>query len=152
MVDEVMHQARGHITMVVCDSESCNHMVLQAIHGSLDAKLRRKIMDTKWFSQLTHRKIPGMDVLPRCPMMLAFDEDRAVYAPGGVAHAVKNSSSQVLTEHKLLYFGVYAADPSGSLQYGMPLPAFCKRDSMSDRLTALLSCPIFYISDHDALV
>ena len=147
MVDHVMMLSHSYVKMLVCDGEGCNQSIRAAIHGDMEARLRRKLLDTKFFSDIKHRKVPGMECLPRFPIACAFYEESALFAMPGPAHAVKNCAGQICAEGKLVFFGVHFCDAAGTIGNGMPLPAFSRRDPMSDRLTSLLSNPLFLLSD-----
>ena len=131
------------------DGEACNQVVRSAIYGDASPQNRRKIFDTKYFSRIQHKKIKGLETLPRFPLLAAYYDDKPVYAMPGPAHACKNSAAQLSSPGKLLFFGSHAADSSGCLEAGLPLPAFSRKDPMSDRLCSLLSNPMYLIPDEE---
>lgn len=141
MIDEFMHHAAEYVRIFVCDSEACNLLVKSAIHGDLDRSFLRKISETRFFSQLKHMEVPGLESLPHFPMRLCLLDGDPLYCMPGPAHATKNSAAQMMSSTKVVYFGTHFADASGTLTKGMALPAFTRRDPMSDRLCSLLSNP-----------
>ena len=72
-----------------------------------------------------------------------------IFALCGPAHAMKNATGGLMSSCKVLYYGSLYADPAGALQNGLPVPAFVRKDSMSDRLAALLCNPMFLLQDQD---
>eukprot|EP00435_Cladocopium_sp_Y103_P024467 s2243_g6.t1 len=144
MLDAFMVRASPFVKMFVFDGESCNNVLRNAIHGTLDATLRRKLLSTEFFSQLNHAGIPGFEALPRLPIKhCTTDSGRSLYALCGAAHAMKNACGQLMSSGRVLFFGRHYADAAGALAHGLPLPAFGRKDAMSDRLCALLCNPLF---------
>ena len=145
VIDAFMSCSTGELVKVlVMDGEACNTLVRQAVHGQLvDSRLK----DLKWFGKLKFHSIKGFQDLPRCPILAATYEEEYIYLMPGVAHALKNANGQLTSELRVLYFGRYWADPSGTLANAMPLPAFSRLDPMSDRLAALLMSPQFLVGE-----
>ena len=134
MLDAFMVRAFPFVKLFVFDGESCNSVLRHVIHGTADSSTRRKLLSTQFFSQLNHASIPGFEALPRVPMKhCTTDAGRSLYALCGA----------------VLFFGHYFADASGGLALGLPLPAFARKDAMSDRLSALLCNPLFLLRDED---
>lgn len=144
MLDAFMDVAGSYVRLLVFDGESCNGILKSAIHGNMDLHHRRRLQDTRFFHKVRHGEIPGLESLPRVPMKIAkLDGVDAVYAMPGPAHATKNALAQACSEGKVLFYGKYPCDASGTLEFNVPIPAFCRKDAMSDRLCSLLSCPLF---------
>lgn len=141
MIDEFMHYAAERVRIFVCDSEACNLLVKSAIHGDFDRSVLRKLSETRFFSKLKYKEVPGMEILPNFGIRSCLLDDDPLYCMPGPAHATKNSAAQMMSSTKVLYFGSHFADASGTLTKGMALPAFTRRDPMSDRLCSLLSNP-----------
>ena len=150
MVDTFLSHPTGDLCKVlVMDGEGCNMLVRKALHGSLTAKEKRNLASMKWFSKLEHMPLQGLESWPRMPIQAAKIDGQFVYAVPGVAHAQKNANGQLQSEIRVLFFGSYFADASGTLAHSMPLPAFLRSDPMSDRLSSLLNCPLYMIEDYD---
>ena len=148
MLDAFMVHAFPFVKLFVFDGESCNSVLRNVIRGTADASLRRKLYSTQFFSRLNHASIPGFEALPRVPMKhCTTDSGRSLYALCGSAHAMKNACGQLMSSGRVLFFGHYYADASGGLPMGLPLPAFVRKDAMSDRLSALLCNPLFLLRD-----
>lgn len=64
-------------------------------------------------------------------------------------HASKNSGGQAQSAIRTIHMGQLWVDMAGSLLCGMPASAFCREDSQSDSLQALLSNPWFYVHTHE---
>lgn len=147
MIDAYMVHAIQYVKLIVFDAESCNHLVRSCIHGCLEATYQRRLGETQFFQTLRHSKISGLESLPRFPISICQAQDNeCIYALPGPAHAGKNAVGQMQSEGRLLFYGDYMCDSAGTLEYSMPLPAFTRKDAMSDRLAALLSCPLFCVA------
>lgn len=149
MLDAVLAHGKDYVRLIVCDGQGCHGLLRNAIWGNLDPAFRRKIMDTSWFSLLRHKELPGLEDIPNFPFKLCMLGDNPVYCLAGPAHAAKNAAGQALSPAKVLYYGVHFCDPAATLQNSMPVPAYCRKDPMSDRLCSLLSSPWFLISQDD---
>ena len=145
MLDAFMQHASEYVRIFICDSEACNLMLKALIHGTVESSMKRKIAETRFFSRIRYCEVPGLSDLPSFPMRLCQFDGDFLYCMPGAAHAAKNSCAQLMAPHKLLHFGAYFADASGTLLNDMPLPAFCRRDPMSDRLASLLACPFYMV-------
>ena len=118
-------------------------MVKSALHGNQDPAFAARLQkETQFFWHVSYTAVPGTQVLPRMPVKLCKIQGQIYYGLPGPAHSAKNSASQLCSEATVLFFGHFMADPSGSLEFDMPLPAYCRKDSMADRLTSLVSCPL----------
>lgn len=144
-MDEFMFVSSDFVRVIICDGESCNNILKDAVFGRLGPAHRRRLLQTKFFQHLTHRAIPGLSILPHVPYQMCFFKDEPIYCLSGVAHAVKNSAGQTMSETKVLFYGKHFVDSTGALQFSLPVPAYCRKDAMSDRLTSLLSNPYFLI-------
>ena len=60
-------------------------------------------------------------------------------------HAAKNACGQVQSHLRTLFFGELWCDLSAARAYGLPSAAFCRADSQSDSLAALLCNPFFFV-------
>lgn len=149
MVDLVLREVYEHCAIVIFDGESCNQGIKAAIHGTLDGASRRALEGTSFFEHLQHTQVKGLEDLPHLPIQACTFDGSYIFALPGPAHACKNSAGQVMSECKLLHFGSYAADCAGALSLDMPIPAFCRKDPMSDRLCSLLSNPFFLVHCDD---
>ena len=151
IIDEMMYHSKDFVRILVCDGEACNRLVKNAIFGDATPDYRRKILDTKYFSHVHHRKIAGLEGLPRFPLLSATVDGEAMYFLPGTAHACKNAAAQISSSTKIVHFGMHAADASGLLSAGLPLPAYSRKDPMSDRLSSLLANPMYLIGVDQAL-
>lgn len=149
IVDEVMFQAADFVQMFIFDGETCHQIIRSAVHGDANLAIKRQLMETKFFSKIRYRPIEGLESLPRIPLKIAFVDGHPLWALPGPAHALKNAAAQLCAEGKVLQFGLYFADASGALSGGLPLPAFTRKDPMSDRLCSLLSNPLYLIKDSE---
>ena len=138
------------IRVLMFDGEGCNGLVRKVVHGMADRELTAKLQELRWFSQLRHTSIKGVEDWPSFPIRACKIGDEHVYALCGPAHAIKNSCGQVMSELRVVYFGNFFADAAGTLSHYMPLPAYIRADPMSDRLAALLQCPTFLASTLEA--
>lgn len=146
MLDELLHYAHDYVRVLLFDGGACNQVLRSIIHGQMDNSFRRKVVDLKYFSKLSYSECPGMQDLPRFPMKTCFvDKTEQIFALQGPSHALKNGASQVCSESKVVFFGHFMCDFSGALQNDLPLPAYSRKDAMSDRLCSLLSHPLFLI-------
>ncbi|CAK9074248.1 unnamed protein product, partial [Durusdinium trenchii] len=145
MMDELLHRCQDYVRVFLFDGEACNQLLKSIIFGQLDAHHRRSVMDLKFFSKLTFGECPGLSVLPRCPIKSCFFDQDQIFAMQGPSHALKNTAAQICAEGKVVFFGKFMTDCSGMLANDLPLPAFNRKDGMSDRLTALLSSPMYLI-------
>lgn len=153
MMDELMAHAHDRVRVFLFDGEAANQVVRSVVHGELDAIFRRKIKDFKFFSRLTWQECPCAQELPRFPIKLCqVDRAEYIHAMPGSAHALKNSAAQICSPRKVVFFGSFMTDCSGGLAFDLPLPAFSRRDPMSDRLCSLLSNPMFLAEDRAGLV
>lgn len=59
---------------------------------------------------------------------------------------MKNTGGQINVPGKTVFLGRLFVDLSGARAFGLPSSAFARRDSQSDCIQALLSCPMFYVS------
>ena len=125
---------------------SCWTILKCIIHGQVDGSLRRKLAETVFFKDVKHEKVPGLEGI-RFPLRICKVKGRVLYLLPGPAHAVKNAAAQVASESKVLYFGQHMADPTGAVTNGMPIPAYGRKDAMSDRLCSLFSNPLFLLQD-----
>eukprot|EP00435_Cladocopium_sp_Y103_P041609 s486_g11.t1 len=150
MVDHFMQQAASYVKVFIFDGEGCNGVLRQVVHGTASATLKRRVLNTDFFSQLRHVEVQGFECLPRNPLMHCLTgTGRALYALCAPAHAMKNAAGQVMSSGRVLFYGEHYADASGALSNGLPMPAFSRKDAMSDRLCALLCNPMFVIRDAD---
>lgn len=143
ILDHFLSQPTGDLVKVfVMDGEGCNSYIRKAVFGELD---RKQLDGLNWFSKLQFHELKAMADWPRYPIKAATMEGQYVYALGGVAHATKNAAGQMQSELRVIYCGDFFVDVAGTLQNNMPLPAFSRLDPMSDKLTALLNNPLFYV-------
>ena len=149
MVDEIMLHCAPYVRLFTFDGEACNQLLRAFLHGTASPANRKKALesDLKVFSRMEYHAIPGTQNLPRCPLRIAILEGEPIYAMPGPAHAAKNAAGQVCAAGKVLHFGTFAADAAGALSHGLPVPAFARKDAMSDRLCSLLCNPLFLVSD-----
>lgn len=152
MMDELLHRCQDYVRVFLFDGEACNQLLKSIIFGQLDAHHRRSVMDLKFFSKLTFGERPGLSVLPRCPIKSCFFDQDQIFAMQGPSHALKNTAAQICAEGKVVFFGKFMTDCSGMLANDLPLPAFNRKDGMSDRLTALLSSPMYLIPNEVTLL
>ena len=146
LIDAFMDRASDYVTALIFDGETCHQLIKQCVHGNLDRVSRLKLAELVYFKDVQYSEIPGTDLLPRCPMKICKVKGQPLFAITGPAHSVKNAASQLMSATKVLYYGNFAADPTPMLEHDLPLPAYVRKDAMSDRLTSLLSNPFFMIS------
>ena len=70
-----------------------------------------------------------------------------LYTLSGPAHALKNACGQASSPIRFLFFGDLWADAACMLPHGLPVPAFTRKDEMSDRASALLCNPFYLVHD-----
>ena len=135
LIDAFMDRASDYVTALIFDGETCHQLIKQCVHGNLDRVSRLKLAELVYFKDVQYSEIPGTDLLPRCPMKICKVKGQPLFA-----------ASQLMSATKVLYYGNFAADPTPMLEHDLPLPAYVRKDAMSDRLTSLLSNPFFMIS------
>ena len=129
---------------MVMDAEGCNTWVLRILHGNMPPDLERKVQGLRFFSRLEHKALPLQ--WPRVPLKMCLLDGEPFFGVIGPAHTMKNSAGQLQSVVRMLHFGRYFADASGTLPHGCPWPAYQRADAMSDRLCSLLCGPQFLIS------
>lgn len=146
IVDHFMQSPMGELCrLLVFDSEGCNIMIRKAFCGTLEPLQMQKVRSLPFFGQLEFENLKGLEDWPHLPMKLCKVRGEYVFALAGPAHSTKNAAGQLVSTSKVLYFGRFFSDAAGTLQNSMPLPAFMRRDAMSDRLCSLLSSPLFLV-------
>lgn len=128
IIDKVLDYMSEHVQLIICDGEGCNNLIKNLIHGSLAPEYRRKLHSLPLLQNVSYREVEGLSELPFSPPKLCFVKGRLMYGLPAPAHASKNASAQLLSESKVLYFGKYFADPSGALEYNLPIPAYSRKD------------------------
>ena len=129
IIDCVLNYAAEHVRMIICDGEGCNSLIKNVIQGCLAPEHRRRLHTLPFLSNVSYRDVEGLGELPRgCPK-LCLVNGRLLYGLPAAAHACKNASAQLLAEGKVLYFGKYWADPTGALEYSLPVPAYSRKDA-----------------------
>jgi hypothetical protein len=150
MLDAFADRASEYCKLFICDGEACNSILKSAICGQLSPELKRKMFQTKFFSRLRHVPIQGLEELPHFPIRSCFlDDGDPIFCMPGSAHAVKNAAGQVCSETKVPYFGRHFCDATGALEFSLPIPAYVRKDGMSDRLSSLLANPFFLMRLRD---
>lgn len=150
MVDYFFSHEPGELVkIVIVDGEGCNGLMKRAIFGQISSAFRKRLDGLQWFSRLKHVSLAGVEDWPRCPIKACKLDDQWIYAMPATAHSQKNSCGQLQSNIRVLYFGNFFADVSGALANSLPVPAFVRRDTMSDRLAALLCNPLFMVCDRD---
>ncbi|CAK9022434.1 unnamed protein product [Durusdinium trenchii] len=134
-----MDRASDYVTALIFDGETCHQLIKQCVHGNLDRVSRLKLAELVYFKDVQYSEIPGTDLLPRCPMKICKVKGQPLFAITGPAHSVKNAASQLMSATKVLYYGNFAADPTPMLEHDLPLPAYVRKDAMSDRFAVLLT-------------
>ena len=142
MVGQILAEAAPLLRMLTLDGEGCHQLILKSVFGNLSEAERGIASETPFFRDLRHRPLPS-SCLPRVPMMCCLHRDEEIFAMPGVLHVIKNASSQACSPGKVLFFGRYICDAVGLLGAGVPVPAYTRRDPMSDRHNALLNNPFF---------
>ena len=145
LVDKILSGSIGDLcSCLIMDGEGCNQVVRRLIQGVPDADAKRKLDSTVFFKHLRHEPFPLK--WPRVPQKLCTISGDPFFAVVGPAHTMKNAAGQIQSHIRTLFFGDHFADLAGSLQQGMPWPAFQRADPMSDRLCSLLAAPLFLLS------
>lgn len=147
IIDLVLSYVSEHVRVVICDGEGCNNHIKQVIQGTLPPDLRRKMHGFQLLKNVCYKEIEALSSVPGLRPKLCYIHGNLMYGLPAPAHSAKNSSAQLLSESKLLYYGMYFADPTGCLEYNMPVPAYTRKDAMSDRLNSLLTCPLFMLPE-----
>ena len=148
IIDEFMHYASDYVKVIISDGETCNTLLRKVVHGvgRILPEHKKRLSKLKFFSLVRHHQIAGVEALPRFPMQMCCIRDRTLFVMGATAHCLKNSSAQAMASHRVLMFGKFFCDASPCLRHALPVPAFARKDPMSDRLNALLCSPLFMIS------
>lgn len=141
-----MQSSLGDLCRVlVFDSEGCNIMIRKALCGTLEGNQMQKLRSLGFFGSLEFEPVKGLEHWPHLPIKICKVRGEPVFALAGPAHSTKNAAGQLVSPSKVLYFGRFFSDAAGTLQYSMPVPAFMRKDAMSDRLCSLLSSPLFLV-------
>lgn len=147
IIDSFLATAIPYVQVIIMDAEGCNQLLKRILHGRLDSQLRRRIPQTKVLSSVQYSDLEGLESLPRVPIKICTVEGHLLFGMPGMAHALKNSGGQLMSEVRVLTFGVHVADAVGGIECGLPQTAYQRKDPMSDRLSALLANPLFLVED-----
>eukprot|EP00435_Cladocopium_sp_Y103_P000434 s270_g1.t1 len=132
IIDLVLNYVSEHVRVVICDGEGCNNHIKQVLQGTLPPELRRKMHGFKSLKNIVYKEIDALSSVPGLRPKLCYVNGNLMYGLPAPAHSAKNSSAQLLTESKLLYYGKFFADPSGCLEYSLPLPAYTRKDAAGE--------------------
>ena len=137
---QVLHGA-AHVwqCMVSCAASVSGCCCVQVLMtGAFPANLpedeRREMSHLPFLRDLRYDEFPDC-CLPRIPAKRCWLGHEPFFCLPGPLHALKNVAGQASSANRVLYYGRYFADSWGLLQHGLPVPAFCRSDPMSDRLS-----------------
>lgn len=122
MVDLVLTHVADHCSVLICDGEGCNQLIRAAVHGTLEATVRRRLGETDFLQHVQLSSVAGLEEMPHCPIKACHVNGSPFFMLPGPAHACKNSASQLMAESKCLYFGDHPADMAQALSLDLPIP------------------------------